>query len=69
LLKLRNSLKNILHQLPKDRFLRVQKSYIVQADAITAIDTANIYIDEVEIPIGRSYYNAFSATLNTIMAG
>lgn len=68
-LKLRNSLKNILHQLPKDRFLRVQKSYIVQADAITAIDTANIYIDEVEIPIGRSYYNAFSATLNTIMAG
>lgn len=69
LFKLRTSLKNILHQLPKDRFLRVQKSYIVHADAITALDTSNIYIDEVEIPIGRAYYNAFSATLNTINAG
>lgn len=67
--KLRSSLINILHQLPKDRFLRVQKSYIVHADAITAIDTSNIYIDEVAIPIGRAYYNAFSATLNTINAG
>lgn len=64
----RKSLKEIADKLPKDRFLRVHKSYVVQVDAVTAIDTNHVHLEEKKIPIGRSYYNAFTATLNTISA-
>lgn len=65
---IRKSLKEITDKLPKDRFLRVHKSYVVLVDAVTAIDTSFVYLGEKNIPIGRSYYNAFTATLNTISA-
>ena len=65
---IRKSLKEISDKLPKDRFLRVHKSFIVLVDAVTAIDTSFVYLGELKIPIGRSYYNAFTATLNTINA-
>ncbi len=65
---IRKSLKELSDKLPKDRFLRVHKSYIVLVDAVTAIDTSFVYLGERKIPIGRSYYNAFTATLNTINA-
>jgi two-component system response regulator LytT len=64
----RKSLKEITDKLPKDRFLRVHKSFVVQVDAVTAIDTNHVHLGEMKIPIGRSYYNAFTATLNTISA-
>lgn len=64
----RKSLKEITDKLPKDRFLRVHKSFVVQVDVVTAIDTSHVHMGEKKIPIGRSYYNAFTATLNTISA-
>ena len=65
---IRKSLKDISDKLPKDRFLRVHKSFVVLVDAVTAIDTSFVYLGDKQIPIGRSYYNAFTATLNTINA-
>ena len=65
---IRKSLKEISDKLPKDRFLRVHKSFIVQVKAVTAIDSSNVHMGDLKIPIGRSYYNAFTATLNTISA-
>lgn len=65
---IRKSLKEITDKLPKDRFLRVHKSFVVLVDAVTSIDTSFVYLGEKQIPIGRSYYNAFTATLNTISA-
>lgn len=65
---IRKSLKDITDKLPKDRFLRVHKSFVVLVDAVTAIDTSFVYLGDKQIPIGRSYYNAFTATLNTISA-
>ncbi len=65
---IRKSLKEITDKLPKDRFLRVHKSFVVQVDAVTAIDSSNVHMGDLKIPIGRSYYNAFTATLNTISA-
>ncbi|MFT6054218.1 MAG: DNA-binding LytR/AlgR family response regulator [Roseivirga sp.] len=64
----RKSLKEITDRLPKDRFLRVHKSFVVQVDAVTVIDTNHVHLGDKKIPIGRSYYNAFTATLNTITA-
>jgi len=65
---IRKSLKEITDKLPKDRFLRVHKSFVVLVDAVSAIDTSFVYLGDKQIPIGRSYYNAFTATLNTISA-
>lgn len=65
---IRKSLKEITDRLPKDRFLRVHKSFVVLVDSVTAIDTNFVYLGQKKIPIGRSYYNAFTATLNTISA-
>lgn len=65
---IRKSLKEITDKLPKDRFLRVHKSFVVLVDSVTAIDTSFVYLGDKQIPIGRSYYNAFTATLNTINA-
>lgn len=65
---IRKSLKEITDKLPKDRFLRVHKSFVVLVDAVTAIETSFVYLGDKQIPIGRSYYNAFTATLNTISA-
>jgi len=64
----RKSLKEITDKLPKDRFLRVHKSFVVQVAVVTAIDTNHVHLGDKKIPIGRSYYNAFTATLNTISA-
>jgi DNA-binding LytR/AlgR family response regulator len=51
-------------RLPKDKFLRVHRSYIVPINRITAFSTTNIEIDEIELPIGRSYKQFVTDALN-----
>lgn len=53
------NLKTIHRQLPKSRFIRVSKSYIVNATAIDSFDRNRIYITGHEIPIGKVYQDAF----------
>ncbi|MFD2784456.1 LytR/AlgR family response regulator transcription factor [Hymenobacter rubripertinctus] len=47
-------------QLPPDRFIRIQKSYIVRLDAIRAIsgNEAELYDRPETLPIGRQYKEA-----------
>jgi len=56
----RKTLKDIEEMIPQDKFLRIHKSFIVSAAAITAIDTDNVYLGKIELPIGRAYQNVFS---------
>ena len=51
----RMALKEFHSQLPKDRFFRTHRSYIVNINHITAINNNSIYIDENEIPLGKSF--------------
>lgn len=53
------SLKAIYDLLPKNLFLRVSKSYIVNTAQIEAFDNNDIFIGNYEIAIGNSYRDLF----------
>ena len=48
---IRETLKNILGQLPQNSFFKVHKSFIINLNAITAINYVHVMIDKIEIPI------------------
>lgn len=54
------NLKTIHSKLPESIFLRVNKSYIVNQNAITSFDNTTVYINEIEIDIGKSYQSDFN---------
>ena len=59
-------LKTLEERLPKDKFVRVQKSFIVRISKIGSIERNHIIIGKDRIPIGETYqdslYEALSGT-------
>ncbi|WP_374464718.1 LytR/AlgR family response regulator transcription factor [Chryseobacterium sp.] len=53
------NIKTIQDQLPRNIFVRVSKSYIVNSLHINSLDNNTIYIRESEIPIGNIYRDYF----------
>jgi DNA-binding LytR/AlgR family response regulator len=53
------NLKTIHQKISGENFIRVSKSYVVNADYIDSFDNHNIYIEEAEIPIGEVYKTDF----------
>ncbi|MGQ1786587.1 MULTISPECIES: LytR/AlgR family response regulator transcription factor [unclassified Saccharicrinis] len=53
------NLKSIHKQLPQNLFLRVHKSYIVSKQHISRYTHKEIHINDVQIPIGRTYLARF----------
>lgn len=53
----KQSLKRILELLEDDRFVKIQKSYVVRTDLIDYIDSQNdrVNIGSLQLPIGRSF--------------
>ncbi|MFD2606366.1 LytTR family transcriptional regulator DNA-binding domain-containing protein [Euzebyella marina] len=45
--------------MPENIFVRVSKSYIVNASHIDSVDNNFVYIGENEIPIGNIYRDYF----------
>jgi two-component system LytT family response regulator len=52
-------LKTIEAELPKDKFLRVHRSFIVNLDKVNVIDRNRIVFDKVYIPVGEQYKDEF----------
>ena len=48
------TLSGLEAQLPKEKFMRVHKSFVVSLSKITAVDGNEIVIDTVKIPISRN---------------
>jgi len=48
---IRETMKNMISQLPANLFFRVHKSFIINLNAITAINYIHVMIDDIEIPI------------------
>ena len=63
----RSTLKEFVDRLPSDSFLQVHKSYCINTKYITAIDHGNIWLKDVQMPIGRSYFETIKKTLNLEM--
>lgn len=55
----RMSLKALFDLLPRNLFLRVNKSYIVNTQHINSFDNNDIFIRTYEIAIGNSYRDGF----------
>jgi len=53
------NIKTIYDQLPKEMFVRVSKSYIINVKHIGSVDNNTVYIGANEIPIGNIYRDFF----------
>ncbi|KOS05309.1 transcriptional regulator [Flavobacterium akiainvivens] len=53
------NIKTMHEQLPRDFFVRVSKSYIINAKHIDSVDNNTVYIGTNEIPIGNIYRDFF----------
>jgi len=51
----RTSLKAIEAELPANKFIRIHKSYLVSINEITAVRKNNIFIKEMELPVGETF--------------
>jgi len=49
------SLKKLEQDLPKDKFLRIHKSYIANIDMISALEGNMVQIGKTKLPIGSTY--------------
>lgn len=59
----RISMKSFEELLPASQFIRIQKSYIVSKNSITAVRKNSIFIGALELPIGENYKEAVIALL------
>lgn len=53
------NLKTIHDQLPQNIFVRISKSYIINAKQIDSFDNNNVFIRKHAIPIGNAYRDYF----------
>jgi DNA-binding LytR/AlgR family response regulator len=53
------NIKTIYEQLPRQLFVRISKSFIVNVDQIVSLDSESVMIGHDEIPIGDAYRNYF----------
>lgn len=61
------TLKSMTAKLPQDRFRRIQKSYIVALDAVTALSTNSLWIGSLEINIGEQYKNSLHTVFTSLL--
>ena len=62
---IRETLKNMIQQLPLNYFFRVHKSFIINLNAITAIDYVHVMINDIEIPITNDNRNELLSRIKT----
>jgi DNA-binding LytR/AlgR family response regulator len=61
----RSPLKNYLEKLPRNKFYRPHKSYIVNVDHIDAINSKDILINETLIPISKDFKEFIISSMNS----
>ncbi|MBK6523994.1 MAG: LytTR family transcriptional regulator [Sphingobacteriaceae bacterium] len=49
-----NSLKKLEAELPEGKFVKIQKSFIVAINKISAVEDSHVLIEKVKLPISRS---------------
>ncbi len=61
----RSPLKDYLEKLPKNKFYRAHKSYIVNVDHIDAINSKDIMIKDTQIPISKDFKEFIISAMNS----
>jgi DNA-binding LytR/AlgR family response regulator len=57
------SLKNIMLQLPKHKFMQVHRGYVVNIYEVTSIDKEQVFIGNQSVPLGDNYKEELLNTL------
>lgn len=65
-LAVKNSLEHMLTALMQHDFIRVQRSFIINVNHLTAVNGDFVFIDQVSIPIGRQYKDELMSRLRTM---
>lgn len=63
---LRSTLKDLETKLPGKQFYRSHKSYIINLEKITAINSESIYVNDERLPIGRGQLHYLMESINKI---
>ena len=58
------TLKSLNEKLPSERFMRVQRSFIVAFDKVKAVTKNSLWIADIEITIGEQYKEALQQLMN-----
>lgn len=61
-----STMKSISSRLPKTKFLRVHRSYIVSLEKIDRLDDNMIMIGDKSVPVSRSYRESLLQNLNLL---
>lgn len=51
----KQTITSLEEMLPEDKFLRIHRSFIMDADKIESYTPQHLYIAGKELPIGRNY--------------
>jgi DNA-binding LytR/AlgR family response regulator len=57
------SLKNMMLQLPKQKFMQVHRGYVVNIYEVTSIDKEQVFIGNQSVPLGDNYKEELLNTL------
>lgn len=57
------TLKSLEMQLPKDKFLRISRTHLVNLKKITAIDTEIVHLNKIQLSIGKTYTEIVANTV------
>lgn len=60
-----SKLSSLIERLPKNKFIQVHKSYVINFQKIDVIEGNHILIQENKIPIGQKYKSNFTNKLNS----
>lgn len=63
-LLVRHSLKGIEEIAPLSKFIRIHKSYIINAAAVTAIRKNSLFLNDIELPVSEQYKDAIAQITN-----
>lgn len=59
------TMKNILDELPSNRFIRLNRSNIVNGSKVDSFNSSSVFIGEKVFPIGKDYKESFKALLKS----
>ncbi len=60
---LRNSIQGVLDRLAASHFIRVHKGYAVNTNYVDTVSSESVFLNGVEIPVGRAYRDALMGYL------
>lgn len=49
------SMKNLEQQLPSRNFIRISRTHLINMQKVTAVETAAVHIDKIQLIIGKTY--------------